>query len=59
MILWEKGRDMGGSGDDAGVLKGGDSAEQHPSEEGGVEVVDLCLQERVSVSVWGLTQENV
>jgi hypothetical protein len=56
VIVWEKGRDMGGSGDDAGVLKGGDSAEQHPSEEGGVEVVDLCLQERVSVSMWGLAQ---
>ena len=59
MIVWEKGRYVVRSGDDAGVLKRGDSAEQHPSEEGGVEVVNLWLQKRVSVSVWGLAQENV
>ena len=47
MIVWEKGRNVVGSGDDAGVLKRGDSAEQHPSEEGGVEVVNLWLQDGV------------
>ena len=59
MELWKEGRDVGRSGDNAGVLERRYSAIQHPSQEGGVEVVDLCLRKRVSASVWGLAQEDV